>query len=108
MTWRRFGVLLRALPVSGAFSAAVSEAGEADESGPIDVSKWSLSDQLQGMIVDLLSVANWQRGGKGTAPKGMMQAQRSRGRNPDAPEQSLSQDAIRSTLQALAPGLESQ
>lgn len=71
----------------------------------MDASKWSLSDQLTGMMVDLLAVANWQRGGKGTAPRGMMRDAFGQRRNPDAPEQSLSQEEIRSTLQALSPGL---
>lgn len=100
LTWRRFGVLLRGLPPGSAFAAALTASGEVEVEEKFDPSEWSLSDQLTGLMLDTLAIANWQRGGKGNAPKGIMQTGR---RNPDAPKQSLSQDAIRSTLEALAP-----
>ena len=76
------------------------ESGEVEVDQKVDPSEWGLSDQLTGLMLDTLAVANWQRGGKGRAPKGIMSMGHA---NPDAPKQSLSQDAIRSTLAALAP-----
>ena len=72
-------MLLRNLPEDSRFSRALtlrameqakSQPGGNDFDELEGISHWPLSDQLLAMQVDLLALANWQRGGgKGSRPK---------------------------------------
>ena len=104
LSWRRFRVLLEGLPASSAFSSALLESGEV-EVEEADSSEWSLTNQLQGLTVDLLASANWQRGdGKSPRPKPIMSSHR-KAKKPSESD-SLGQDEIRDLLKGLSPGLE--
>jgi len=75
LTWRRFSSLMHHLPAESAFKAefAVRTRQEQDEqpsSTFTDISDWSLTNQLLAHVVDVLAMANYQRGGgKGSKPK---------------------------------------
>ena len=95
-------MLLEGLPPESGFSRVVVESGEPVEEGPLDPSSWSLSEQLQGLTIDLLNAANWQRsGGKQKRPDLLM----SGGRKAVPREPHFSQDEIRGILRDLSPGL---
>ena len=102
LSWRRFAVLLEGLPPESGFSRVVAESGEPVEEGPLDPSSWSLSQQLQGLTLDVLAAANWQRsGGKQKRPEPLM----GRDRKSVSREPHFSQDEIRTILRDLSPGL---
>ena len=77
LTWRRFGSLMKHLPDDSAFKRAFTirmlreqENDGEKGSSEVDISEWTLSEQLLAHIVDLLSLSNWQRGGgKSAKPK---------------------------------------
>jgi hypothetical protein len=54
MSWRRFGALLRHLPLDSAF--ARQQLGEA--------AGWGVAEHLLASAVDALNGANWQRAGR--------------------------------------------
>ncbi|MEV5851401.1 hypothetical protein [Streptomyces anulatus] len=55
LTWRELGVLLRQLP-----ARARTRIATGDEDG-----MWGLTEHLQGLTLDELRVANWQRANEG-------------------------------------------
>lgn len=59
LTWRDFVVIVRNSPRTSAL--ARKHLG--------DDAAWSLTDHLMAGVIDLLTVANWQRGGKKAGPK---------------------------------------
>jgi hypothetical protein len=68
------GVLLHGLPNDSMFKILFSqrETEEKDKSSSLNatIADWPVQDQLLATIVDLLSLANYQRGGgKGSKPK---------------------------------------
>lgn len=76
LTWRRLGVLLRQLPIE-ARTVRITVGDQA---------LWSQETYMLANVVDLLSGANWQRGGgKGRKPKPMQRP----GQKPDVEETRL-------------------
>lgn len=59
LSWRDLLVILRNLP----------EGSRVDRAIRGEVASWRLSDHLLAGIVDLLAVANWQRGGRKAGPR---------------------------------------
>ncbi|MFW3473663.1 hypothetical protein ACN24M_20565 [Streptomyces microflavus] len=55
LTWRELGVLLRQLP-----ARARTRIATGDEDG-----MWGLAEHLQGLTLDELRIANWQRSNEG-------------------------------------------
>lgn len=58
-TWRRLWVLMRHLPPTSSFAQAVSDGD----------SVWGVTEHLLAGQLDALHAANWQRGGKSSAPR---------------------------------------
>lgn len=56
LSWRRFGVLVRHLPLDSSTALAVNGAAGA----------WGINEHLLAATVDALRVANWQRAGDKT------------------------------------------
>jgi hypothetical protein len=59
LSYRRLRLILENSPRDSAFSRSYH--GEP--------SQWSVTDHLLANVIDLLQIANWQRAGKGAAPK---------------------------------------
>lgn len=111
LSWRRFGVLVEGLPEGSAFVAALVAQRDAEpapegEGEGMDQSKWSLTEQLLGIMVDVLAVANWQRGGgKSKRPTQLMGEDKPRRSEAEKPKPAMSQDEVRRVLGELTPGL---
>ena len=60
LSWRDLAVIARQLPRESALARAMVE----------ESSQWGVTEHLLALVVDVLAVANWQRGGgKGSRPK---------------------------------------
>jgi hypothetical protein len=59
LSWRRFGVLVRHLPLDSATALAVNG----------DAAAWGITEHLLAAAVDALNAANWQRAGDKKLPR---------------------------------------
>ena len=105
LSFRRFQVLLQNLPEDSRFRDALTlrakheaKGGEASKFDELEgIAHWPMQDQLLAMQVDLLALANWQRGGgKGRRPQMLSAGSKRSGR----PSQGID---VRKTLRRGAP-----
>jgi len=71
LSYRRLGVLIEGLPSDSAFGRALARDAPPVEMTEEDEARaWRLEHHLLALVADLLSAANWQRGGgQGSRPK---------------------------------------
>jgi hypothetical protein len=62
LTWRRFRNLVRGLPAESLYVRGLPDHQRVSPTKP-DIGRWPLTDQLLANLIDLTSLANWQRGG---------------------------------------------
>jgi hypothetical protein len=104
LTWRRFSSLLTNLPVDSAFKVEFIADQESDDNKTVgnDISRWTLTNQLLANMVDILALANYQRGGgKGSKPKLLTSAPR----RSTAPAEGID---VRDLLEKIGPAVEQE